>query len=261
MRQCMHWTWLGGISSPSLLTTLTPCSFCWGRSSVTYPCSTWSTMASCLSQPGQGSSKQRFTSNKSWVDTFRWVGGGHTTFVGFLNMGVHVFMYFYYFMSSFGPGVQKYLWWKRWNIFKFQWSYNLVMNVLDTWQQCNWSNLQHSSSMQLFQYSLSVTFPKNTAMSSSSMVPCSSSSSSTSISNPTSRRTREGRVMAFPTRMVLSKKLTKVHIRLTGNAQCDVFLFSVFHVNVSHFTTIVILLMPKTIQTSNEVFSCLLLEQ
>ena len=28
-------------------------------------------------------------------------------------MGVHVFMYFYYFMSSFGPSVQKYLWWKR----------------------------------------------------------------------------------------------------------------------------------------------------
>merc|ERR1712106_397508 len=28
-------------------------------------------------------------------------------------MGVHVVMYFYYLMSSMGPEVQKYLWWKR----------------------------------------------------------------------------------------------------------------------------------------------------
>jgi len=43
----------------------------------------------------------------------RFVGGGHTTFCGFLNMGVHVVMYFYYFLSAFGPQMQKYLWWKR----------------------------------------------------------------------------------------------------------------------------------------------------
>ena len=43
----------------------------------------------------------------------RFVGGGHTIFCGFLNMGVHIVMYFYYFMSAMGPSVQKYLWWKR----------------------------------------------------------------------------------------------------------------------------------------------------
>lgn len=30
-----------------------------------------------------------------------------------LNSLVHVFMYTYYFLSSFGPAIQKYLWWKR----------------------------------------------------------------------------------------------------------------------------------------------------
>ena len=30
-----------------------------------------------------------------------------------MQMGVHVVMYFYYLMSSLGPQVQKYLWWKR----------------------------------------------------------------------------------------------------------------------------------------------------
>ena len=48
----------------------------------------------------------------SWV-FLKWVGGGHSTFFMFLNMGVHVVMYFYYLMSGLGPQVQKYLWWKR----------------------------------------------------------------------------------------------------------------------------------------------------
>jgi len=43
----------------------------------------------------------------------RFVGGGHTTFCGFLNMGIHVIMYFYYFVAALGPQFQKYLWWKR----------------------------------------------------------------------------------------------------------------------------------------------------
>merc|ERR550517_7426 len=48
----------------------------------------------------------------SWI-FLKWVGGGHSTFFMFLNMGVHVVMYFYYLMSGLGPQVQKYLWWKR----------------------------------------------------------------------------------------------------------------------------------------------------
>merc|ERR1739848_978272 len=44
----------------------------------------------------------------SWI-FLKWVGGGHSTFFMFLNMGVHVVMYFYYLVSGLGPQVQKYL--------------------------------------------------------------------------------------------------------------------------------------------------------
>jgi len=43
----------------------------------------------------------------------KFVGGGHTTFCGFLNCFVHVVMYSYYFLAALGPWIQPYLWWKR----------------------------------------------------------------------------------------------------------------------------------------------------
>lgn len=39
--------------------------------------------------------------------------GGHSSFFGFLNTFVHIFMYAYYMLAAMGPKVQKYLWWKK----------------------------------------------------------------------------------------------------------------------------------------------------
>ena len=44
---------------------------------------------------------------------FRFVGGGQSGFGPFLNSGVHMVMYLYYFLAACGPSLQKYLWWKR----------------------------------------------------------------------------------------------------------------------------------------------------
>lgn len=43
----------------------------------------------------------------------KFVGGGHSGFLAFLNAGVHTVMYLYYLLAACGPKIQKYLWWKR----------------------------------------------------------------------------------------------------------------------------------------------------
>lgn len=41
------------------------------------------------------------------------LSGGHGTFLGLINTFVHIIMYSYYLLTALGPGVQKYLWWKK----------------------------------------------------------------------------------------------------------------------------------------------------
>ena len=48
---------------------------------------------------------------------FRFVGGGHTGFFAFVNAIVHTVMYLYYLLAACGPGVKKYLGWKRYFLF------------------------------------------------------------------------------------------------------------------------------------------------
>jgi len=37
----------------------------------------------------------------------------HLGWFPFLNTGIHTIMYLYYYLSTLGPNVQKYLWWKK----------------------------------------------------------------------------------------------------------------------------------------------------
>nr|ACO14832.1 Elongation of very long chain fatty acids protein AAEL008004 [Caligus clemensi] len=48
----------------------------------------------------------------TWI-AVRWVPGGQETFVALINCFIHVLMYGYYFLSSLGPAVKPYLWWKK----------------------------------------------------------------------------------------------------------------------------------------------------
>lgn len=50
---------------------------------------------------------------------------GQSTFLGMLNSFVHVFMYSYYTIATFGPKYQKYIWWK-----KYLTSFQMVQFIL-----------------------------------------------------------------------------------------------------------------------------------
>ncbi|XP_034191090.1 very long chain fatty acid elongase 7 isoform X2 [Osmia lignaria lignaria] len=48
----------------------------------------------------------------AWIGV-RYLPGGHGTLLGVINAFIHVIMYAYYMLSSIGPHMNKYLWWKK----------------------------------------------------------------------------------------------------------------------------------------------------
>lgn len=48
-----------------------------------------------------------------WWIGIKWVAGGQSFFGAHMNASIHVVMYLYYGLTSCGPHIQKYLWWKR----------------------------------------------------------------------------------------------------------------------------------------------------
>ncbi|XP_005106691.2 elongation of very long chain fatty acids protein 4 [Aplysia californica] len=58
----------------------------------------------------------------------KYVPGGEKFYNGGFNCLVHVFMYTYYGLAAMGPGIQKYLWWKRY-LTEFQLIQFLFVNI------------------------------------------------------------------------------------------------------------------------------------
>ncbi|GFT41551.1 elongation of very long chain fatty acids protein 7 [Nephila pilipes] len=48
-----------------------------------------------------------------FMSHIQYLAGAYCAFAMGLNAGIHVIMYTYYGISSFGPSMQKYLWWKQ----------------------------------------------------------------------------------------------------------------------------------------------------
>ncbi|XP_061587237.1 ELOVL fatty acid elongase 8a [Cololabis saira] len=49
----------------------------------------------------------------NWWAGVKYVAGGQSFLIGLINSFVHIIMYLYYGMAALGPGMTKYLWWKR----------------------------------------------------------------------------------------------------------------------------------------------------
>jgi len=73
----------------------------------------------------------------------RFVGGGHSGFLAFLNAGVHTVMYLYYLLAACGPKVQKYLWWKRYltRMQMLQFICVFIHALLPTYFDCGYPNI------------------------------------------------------------------------------------------------------------------------
>ena len=129
-------TWPGSSTSLRLLTWPTQWCFSWRRSTAISPSSTSSITASCPSTAGGVPGQLRTILRKYFKLVIRFVGGGQSGFGAFLNAGVHTVMYLYYFLATFGPEIQKYLWWKKWVAQDRVWEYQ--ESCLDTWLACRW---------------------------------------------------------------------------------------------------------------------------
>ena len=70
----------------------------------------------------------------------KFIPGGFGTFGCMLNSFIHFLMYFYYFLSAFGPRFQKYLWWKKY-LTTMQMVFLIILNYVSNKFKLNFSFL------------------------------------------------------------------------------------------------------------------------
>jgi len=73
----------------------------------------------------------------------KFVGGGHSGFLAFINAGVHTVMYLYYLLAACGPQIQKYLWWKRYltRLQMVQFILVFIHGLMPMYYDCGYPNI------------------------------------------------------------------------------------------------------------------------
>nr|XP_046188849.1 elongation of very long chain fatty acids protein 4-like [Oncorhynchus gorbuscha] len=80
-----------------------------------------------------------------WWIGIKWVAGGQSFFGAHMNAAIHVLMYLYYGLASFGPKIQKYLWWKKYLtvIQMVQFHVTIGHTALSLYMDCDFPHWMH----------------------------------------------------------------------------------------------------------------------
>ncbi|CAB1321373.1 unnamed protein product, partial [Coregonus sp. 'balchen'] len=80
-----------------------------------------------------------------WWIGIKWVAGGQSFFGAHMNAAIHVLMYLYYGLTSCGPKIQKYLWWKKYLtvIQMIQFHVTIGHTALSLYMDCEFPHWMH----------------------------------------------------------------------------------------------------------------------
>ncbi|XP_074544698.1 ELOVL fatty acid elongase 8a [Halichoeres trimaculatus] len=91
----------------------------------------------------------------NWWAGVKYVAGGQSFLIGQINSLVHVVMYLYYGLAALGPGMLKYLWWKRY-LTTLQLLQFFIVTIHTTYNLFADCDFPDSMNMVVLAYSLSL---------------------------------------------------------------------------------------------------------